>query len=122
MLTCQEWQDKIFVHRFFLDEFTLPVDVRKSRTGTKCRSFTFARLRDCVAYMTLLICVYNRGADNSKVQGSAEIPDDLQHSCEWNSWRGGFVLERPPSETQSISVAMELWSVEHRAFAVETYF
>jgi hypothetical protein len=44
-----------------------------------------------------------------------------QNSCEWNRWRGEFVLERPPSETQSISVAMERWSVEHRAFAVEIY-
>ena len=44
-----------------------------------------------------------------------------QHSCEWNCWRGEFVLERPSSETRSISVAMERWSVEHRAFAVETY-
>ena len=35
---------------------------------------------------------------------------------------GKFMLERSPSETQSISVAMERWSVEHRAFAVETYF
>jgi hypothetical protein len=46
----------------------------------------------------------------------------LQNSCEWNRWRWEFVLERSPSETQSISVAMERWSVEHRAFAVETYF
>ena len=45
-----------------------------------------------------------------------------QHSCEWNCWRGEFVLERPSSETQSISVAMERWSVQHRAFAVETFF
>jgi len=45
-----------------------------------------------------------------------------QHSCESNCWRGEFVLERPSSETQNISVAMECWSVEHRAFAVETYF
>ena len=44
----------------------------------------------------------------------------LQHSCEWNHWRGEFVLERSSSETQSISVAR--WSVEHRAFAVETIF
>jgi len=43
-----------------------------------------------------------------------------QYSCEWNRWRGEFVLERPSSETESISVAMERWSVEHRAFAVET--
>jgi transposase len=35
---------------------------------------------------------------------------------------GEFVFERLSSETQSISVAMERWSVEHRAFAVETYF
>jgi len=45
-----------------------------------------------------------------------------QHSCEWNRWRGEFVLERPSSETQSIAVAMDCWSVEHRASAVETYF
>jgi len=44
-----------------------------------------------------------------------------QHSCEWNHWHGEFVLECPSSETQSISVTMEHWSVEHRAFAVETY-
>jgi hypothetical protein len=46
----------------------------------------------------------------------------LQNSFEWNRWRGEFVLERFSSETQSISDAMERWSVEHRAFAVETYF
>jgi len=56
------------------------------------------------------------------LQGPAEIPDDFQNSCEWNRWRGEFVIERPSSETQSILVAMERWSVEHRAFAVETYF
>ena len=44
-----------------------------------------------------------------------------QHSCEWNCWCGEFVLECPSGETQSISVAMERWSVEHQAFAVETY-
>jgi len=46
----------------------------------------------------------------------------LQNSCEWNHWRGEFVLERSSSETQSISVAMGRWSVEYWAFAVETYF
>ena len=46
----------------------------------------------------------------------------LKNSCEWNLWRGEFVLERPSSGTQSISVAMERWSVEHRDFAVETIF
>jgi hypothetical protein len=46
----------------------------------------------------------------------------LQNSCEWNRWHGEFVLERSSSETQSISDAMERWSVQHRAFAVETYF
>jgi hypothetical protein len=46
----------------------------------------------------------------------------LQNSCEWNRWRGKFVLQRPSSKTQSISVAMERWSVEHRAFAVEKIF
>ena len=44
-----------------------------------------------------------------------------QHSYEWNRWSGEFVHERPSSETQSISVAMERWSVEQWAFAVETY-
>jgi transposase len=45
-----------------------------------------------------------------------------QLSCECNHWRVEFVLERPSSMTQSISVGMERWSVEHRAFAAETYF
>jgi len=45
-----------------------------------------------------------------------------QNSSEWSCWHGEFVLERSSSETQSISVATERWSVEHRAFAVETYF
>jgi hypothetical protein len=45
-----------------------------------------------------------------------------QNSCEWKRWCGKFVLERPISKTRSISVTMERWSVEHRAFAVETYF
>jgi hypothetical protein len=44
----------------------------------------------------------------------------LQNSCEWNRWRGEFVLERSSNGTQSFSVAMERWSVEHRAFVVET--
>jgi len=46
----------------------------------------------------------------------------FHHNCEWNCWRGKFVFERPSSETQSTSVATERWSVEHRAFTVETYF
>jgi hypothetical protein len=45
----------------------------------------------------------------------------LQNSSEWNRWRGEFALDRSSSATQSISVAMERWSVEHRAFVVETY-
>jgi len=45
-----------------------------------------------------------------------------QHSCKWNLWRGEFVLERPSSETQSISVAIDSWSAEQRAFTVQTYF
>jgi hypothetical protein len=45
----------------------------------------------------------------------------LQHCCEWYSWRGEVVLERPSSKTQNISVAMERWSVQQRAFAMETY-
>jgi hypothetical protein len=46
----------------------------------------------------------------------------LKNSCEWNRLRGEFVLERSSSETQSISVAVERWSVERRAFAVEVIF
>jgi hypothetical protein len=45
----------------------------------------------------------------------------LQNNCVWKRWREEFVLERSSSETQSISVALERWSVEHRAFAMETY-
>jgi hypothetical protein len=45
-----------------------------------------------------------------------------QHNCEWNRWYGEFVLERSSSETESISVAMEHWSVKHRVFAVEMIF
>jgi hypothetical protein len=41
----------------------------------------------------------------------------LQNSCEWNRWHGNLSLR-----AQSISVAMVRWSVEHGAFAVETYF
>jgi hypothetical protein len=59
------------------------------------------------------MCIY--------IQGPAEIPDDFVNSCEWNRCRGKFVLERSSSETGSISVAIKRWSVEHRAFAVETY-
>jgi hypothetical protein len=46
----------------------------------------------------------------------------LQNSREWNCWHGEFVFEHSSSETRSISVAMERWSVEHWAFAVETYY
>jgi hypothetical protein len=46
----------------------------------------------------------------------------LQNSFEWNCWHAEFLLERSSSETKSISVAMERWSVQHRAFDVETYF
>jgi hypothetical protein len=45
----------------------------------------------------------------------------LQNCCVWNRWRGKFVFERSSSETQNISVTMERWSVQHRAFVVETY-
>jgi len=44
-----------------------------------------------------------------------------QNSSEWNRWHGEFVFERFSSKIQSISVAMERWSVEYLAFAVETY-
>jgi hypothetical protein len=55
------------------------------------------------------------------IQVRQKYPTILQHNCEWNRWRGEFFRERSSSESQSISVAMERWSVEHRAFAVETY-
>jgi hypothetical protein len=45
-----------------------------------------------------------------------------QHSCEWNCWPGEFVLECPFSETQSISVGIERWSVEHQAFCCGDIF
>ena len=51
-----------------------------------------------------------------------KYPTIWQHSCEWNRWCGEFVLEHPSSEIQSISVAMECWSVKRQAFAMETYF
>jgi hypothetical protein len=54
--------------------------------------------------------------------GSGRNMTIWQNSCEWNRWHGEFVLEHSTSKTQSISVAMEHWSVEHRAFTVETYF
>jgi hypothetical protein len=47
---------------------------------------------------------------------------NLQNSFDWNRWRGEFVFEGSFSETQGISFAIERWSVDHRAFAVETYF
>jgi hypothetical protein len=46
----------------------------------------------------------------------------LLNSCEWDRWHGEFVLERSSSETKSVSVAMERWSVQHWAFTVEMYF
>jgi hypothetical protein len=55
------------------------------------------------------------------IQCPAEIPDDFAKQLSVERWRGEFVLERSTSEIQSISVAKERWSVEHRAFAVKTY-
>jgi hypothetical protein len=55
------------------------------------------------------------------IQGPAEIPDDLVTQFEWIRWRGEFFIERPSSEAQRISFAMERWSVEHRVFVVDTY-
>jgi hypothetical protein len=46
----------------------------------------------------------------------------LQNNYEWNRRCRELVLERSSSETQSISVAMERWYVEHRAFTMEAYF
>ena len=71
---------------------------------------------------TLLIpSIKSQGFKNSTYRVRQKYLTILQHNCEWNCWCGEFVFERPTSETQSISVAMERWSVKHRAFAVETY-
>jgi hypothetical protein len=53
------------------------------------------------------------------IQGLAVISDDLVTR---NRWRGKSVLVRRSSETQSISVAMERWSVKNRVFAVDSIF
>ena len=55
----------------------------------------------------------------SLYRGQQKYLTSWQHSCEWNRWHGEFVLERRSSKTQSISVAMERWLVQHWAFAVE---
>jgi hypothetical protein len=60
--------------------------------------------------------------DKIYVEGPEKYLTILQHSSEWNRWRGEFSFERSCSKTQSILVAMERCSVEHRAFAVETIF
>jgi hypothetical protein len=52
------------------------------------------------------------------IQGPAETPDDLVTAVSGTVGVGNLSL----SQTQSISVAMERWSVEHRVFAVETIF
>jgi hypothetical protein len=56
------------------------------------------------------------------IQGPAEIPGNLVAQLGAESLAWGICPWAPSSETQSISVAMERWSVEHWAFAVETYF
>jgi hypothetical protein len=61
-------------------------------------------------------------SDEMFIQVQQKYMTIWQNSCECNRRHGEFVLERSSSETQNISVAMERWSVEHRAFAVETYF
>jgi hypothetical protein len=75
-----------------------------------------------VSMKTIKISASQSTFEPADIQGPTEISDDLQNSSEWKRWRGEFVLERSSSETQSISVAMQRRSVEHRAFVVETYF
>jgi len=36
-----------------------------------------------------------------------------QNNCEWNGWRGDFVLDSPSSEAVTILVATERRFVEH---------
>ena len=67
-------------------------------------------------------CLHERASVLRLYRVRQKYLTNLQNGCEWNRWRGEFVLERSSSETQNISVAMERWSVEHRAFAVETIF
>jgi len=83
-----------------------------------CRSVGMRKFHGLSNCLTIL-CKHKRG---SKYRVRQKYLTIWQNSCEWNLWRGEFVLERPSSETQSISVAIERCFVEHRAFAVETYF
>ena len=71
-------------------------------------------------YYTLTSSAYNCAA-RALYRVRQKYMTIWQNSSEWNRWRGEFVLERSSSGTQSISVAMERWSVEHRAFDVGTY-
>ena len=70
----------------------------------------------------MIVCYFTYILYTSYYRVRQKYLTTLQNSCECNRWRGEFVLERSSSENQRISVAMERWSVEHRAFAVETYF
>ena len=59
----------------------------------------------------------------SEIHDPAEIPDDFCKTVVTGTVGvGDLSFERSSSETQGISVDMERWSVEHRAFAVETIF
>jgi hypothetical protein len=74
-----------------------------------------------LAFITETGCVYCMVQTESLYRVRQKYLTIWQHSCEWNRWRGELVLGCSSSETQSISVSMERWFVEHRAFAVETY-
>jgi len=74
----------------------------------------------CYSPLLFAVCVFRYNTHMNRVR--QKYLTILQNSCEWNRWRGEFVLVCSSSETQSISVAMEHWSVERRVFAVETYF
>jgi hypothetical protein len=65
--------------------------------------------------------VFFKGKHFSFMQGPAELPDDFAKHLLVEPLAWEFVLECSSRETQSISVAMERWSVEHRAFAMETF-
>jgi hypothetical protein len=72
--------------------------------------------------MTCIQCISKNIPTSSFYTGSGQNTWWFGKTVNWKRWHGEFVLERFSSETQSISVAMEHWTVQHRAFAVETYF
>jgi hypothetical protein len=86
-----------------------------------CTTFRLCSYINIVIFHVYLSTVQNF-AENGKYRVRQKYLTISQNSCKWNRRRGEFVLERSSNETQSISVAMERWSVEHWVFTVETIF